>query len=122
MTTTNDANRPAERAPRRLTRQALAIGVLGTLALLSAACGISFGEASRETEIFKDITIDGPFIPGEPLKLTLSYARQYAVPLPIRCDLLSFEDIPTVTPLAISVTVTPATAPSMSVHLRSATG
>ena len=97
--TTSDSISPEEHATRRLTRQRLAIAALGMFALLAVACGIDFGEASSETEIFKDLKIDGPFIAGEPLKMTLSYARQYDVKLEVKCDLLSVEDIPTVTPL-----------------------
>ncbi len=96
--TTSDSIGPEEHAKSRLTRQTLAIAVLGMVALLAAACGIDFGEASSETEIFKDLRIDGPFVAGEPLKVTLSYAQQYPVALAIKCDLLSVEDIPTVTP------------------------
>ncbi len=88
-----------DHATWRLIRQTLAIGVLGTIALLAVGCGIDFGEASSETEMFKDLKVDGPFIAGEPLAMTLSYARQYNVAVPIKCDLLSLEDIPTVTPL-----------------------
>ena len=55
--TTNHAIRTEENATRGLTRRTLAIGVLGTLALLSAACGIDFGEASRETDVFKDLKV-----------------------------------------------------------------
>ena len=106
--TTSDSIGPEEHATWRLMRQTLAIGVLGTIALLVAACGIDFGEASSETEIFKGLTIDGPFVAGEPLTVTLSYAQQYAVALQIKCDLLSDEDIPTVTPLPTG-TVSPLT-------------
>ena len=97
--TTTDSISPDEHATWRLTRQTVAIAVLGTIALLAAACGIDFGEASSETEVFKELTIDGPFIVGEPLTMTLSYAQQYDVNLEIKCDLLSVEGIPTVTPL-----------------------
>ncbi len=69
------------------------------VALFAAACGIDFGEASGETELFKDLTIDGPIVAGESVSLSLSYARQYDVALEVICDLLSVEDIPTVTPL-----------------------
>ncbi len=96
--TTSDSIGPKEHAKSRLTRQGLAIVMLGMVALLAAGCGIDFGEASSETEIFKDLTIDGPIIAGESVTATLSYAQQYDVRLKIQCDLLSVEDIPTVTP------------------------
>lgn len=88
-----------QHAKSRLTRQRLAVVVFGMFALLATACGIDFGEASNETEIFKDLTIEGSFVPGGSLAVTLSYAQQYDVKLKIQCDLLSVEDIPTVTPL-----------------------
>ena len=96
---TKDSIVSEEHGRLRLTPQTLAIALLGTFALLAAACGIDFGEASRETELFKDLTIDGPVVAGESMTVTLSYARQYDVALEIKCDLLSVEDIPTVTPL-----------------------
>lgn len=85
------------------------VGVAALIAMLAAglaACGIDFGEASTETDIFKDITIEGSFVPGEPLTVTLSYARQYPVEVRVRCDLLTKADVPTATPFP-TATVSP---------------
>ena len=98
MTTCNFIDLDEHNSPRS-ARSWLAIAILGLLALLVTGCGIDFGEASTETEIFKDLTIEGPIVAGEPVEVSLKYAQQYDVSLEIKCDLLSTEDVPTVTPL-----------------------
>lgn len=96
---------PEQQFPLARMRVVMA-GLVVMLACVLGACGIDFGEASPETEIFKGVTIEGPLVPGEPLTLTLSYARQYPVGILVRCDLLTKEDVPTVTPLP-SATLAP---------------
>ena len=83
-------------AVRRSGQAALLVVVLA--GLIALGCGIDFGEASEETEVFKDVSIEGPFIAGEPITLSVEIAQQYPVDLLIRCDLLTMEDVPTVTP------------------------
>lgn len=71
-------------APRRV---ALWLSALA-LAALFAGCGVSFGAGSEETEIFKRLTVEGPFTPKSLLSVTLEYEQPYTVPVEVACNIL----------------------------------
>ena len=89
------------------TRRRIGVLLLISLGLCSVvlmACGIRFSEESAETEIFKSLTVDGVFLPGEPLTLVLEYEQPYTVAIDVQCDVLDADPDPTATP---AVTATP---------------
>ena len=75
--------------------------------LVFVACGIGFGDEPEGTELLKEITIEEPVISGQLVAVFLDYARQYPANVDVKCDLLSRDDLPTVTPRATE-TVSPA--------------
>lgn len=93
--------------------------VFALLAVIFAACGISFSAEPEETELFKRLSIDGDsapgdggFTPGAPLALLLEYEQPYTVPIQVRCDVLEVDPPPTPdytpTPLIVlGILVTP---------------
>ena len=97
-------------------------GVAAALALLAAifaGCGISFSAEPEETELFKQLSIDGDsapgegdFAPGQPLTLLLEYEQPYTVRIEVRCDVLEADPPPppdyTPTPLIVlGILITP---------------
>lgn len=73
------------------------------------ACGISLGAGEDETDIFKQLGVEGDFSPGGALELTLEYAQQYPVAVDVECDLLAVDPEATATPQWTPVaTSTPA--------------
>ncbi len=77
-----------------------ALAILSVLALVFIGCGIGFGDEPTDTELLKGITIEGPVTSGQTVIMLLEYAQQYPVGVEIKCDLLSVDDLPTVTPAA----------------------
>ncbi len=75
--------------------------------LVVVACGIGFSDESEETELFKEISIEESVLTGQLVAVFLDYARQYPADVDVQCDLLSQDDLPTVTPRATE-TVSPA--------------
>ncbi|MCH8949958.1 MAG: hypothetical protein IIB87_06235 [Chloroflexi bacterium] len=69
--------------------------VFALLAVIFAACGISFSTAPEETELFKRLSISGDFTPRAPLTLLLEYEQPYTVPIQVRCDVLEADPPPT---------------------------
>lgn len=67
-------------------------------AALTLACGIDYGSASDETELFKKLTVTGEFTPGSLLTMTLDWEQPYATEVEIRCQVLSAKPPPTATP------------------------
>ncbi|MCH8025160.1 MAG: hypothetical protein IH866_00065 [Chloroflexi bacterium] len=68
------------------------------LAVIFAACGISFSAEPEETELFKRLSVEsdsGDFAPGEPLTLLLEYEQPYTVRIEVRCDVLEVDPPPT---------------------------
>lgn len=94
---------PRAATTRRRAGSLLSIG-LGLCAVVLVACGIGFSEEPQETEIFKSLTVDGVFLPGEPLTLVLEYEQPYTVAVAVQCDVLDADPDPTATP---AVTATP---------------
>ncbi len=78
----------------------VALAVFSVLMLVFVACGIGFGEEPAETELLKEITIEGPVISGQAITMRLDYAQQYPTKVEIKCDLLAGNDLPTATPAA----------------------
>lgn len=60
----------------------------GLLAFVVVGCGISLSAERRESEIFKDLVIQGEPIVGESLSLILEYEQPYPVAIDVACDLL----------------------------------
>ena len=83
-----------------------ALFAFGLFALIVTGCGISFGASESETEIFKELTVEGDFRPGGSLTMTLEYAQQYPVTIDVECALFEIE--PEKTPTAATATSTPA--------------
>jgi len=84
---------------RRAFRWLLGVfAVSGILALTGAACGIDYGTASEETELFKQLTVTGDFTPGSLLTMRLDWEQPYPIDVEIRCDVLSEYAQPTATP------------------------
>lgn len=76
----------------RVSKQPRAAGLLASCCLLvtlSVACGITLGAGNGETELFKDLTLEGDFFPGGRLTLTLEYAQQYPADILVVCELLA---------------------------------
>ena len=81
-------------------RRAHLLGVLlaSSLSLLVLACGITLSAGDDETELFKDLTITGDFVPYGALTLRLEYAQVYNVDVRASCDLLIVDPDWTPTP------------------------
>jgi hypothetical protein len=58
-------------------------------AVLLVACGITLSEGEAETEVFKDITIEGDFRPDGELEMIVSYEQPYTASLDVQCDLIA---------------------------------
>ena len=61
------------------------------LASVFAACGISYGSDSSETELFKSITVDGAFVTGGRMTIELTYEQPYPAALDVVCALVARE-------------------------------
>ena len=81
-------------------RRAHLLGVLlaSGLSFLVLACGITLSAGDGETELFKDLTITGDFVPYGALTLRLEYAQVYNVDVRASCDLLIVDPDWTPTP------------------------
>jgi hypothetical protein len=62
--------------------------LLGALAPVIVACGISWSEGETETEVFKEITVVGTPGPGAQLVIEVDYQQPYSANLEVQCDLL----------------------------------
>lgn len=89
-------------------------GVISTVLFLSAllawtgvACGIEYGSASQETEVFKSMTLDGVFTPHSQITMLLDYEQPYPVDIRLRCNILSTTPLATHTPEFGTPTATP---------------
>ncbi len=108
---------PGARPGRRVQRYLLgALFASGLLVLILTACGISLGAGEEETEVFRNLTVEGDFRLGGSLRLILEFAQPYPVPVDIRCDLLALDREPTPTPETAAApegerTPTPVTIP-----------
>jgi hypothetical protein len=71
-------------ALHRSTRS-LSFTLLVCLALLTTACGVSFGESFEGTEMFKGLSLMGERSPGSELTLTVTVVQPYPVPVHIAC-------------------------------------
>ena len=86
------------------------LGVLlasGLLVLLGVACGITLDAGEEETEIFKQLTVDGDFRLGGALTLTLEYEQPYPIRVAVACDVITEGPAPTATPDLSGATPTP---------------
>lgn len=66
--------------------------VIALLVLLGTGCGITLSAGDQDTEIFRQLTLEGDFVAGANVVLTLTYTRQYNVDLRFECDLLALDD------------------------------
>ena len=82
------------------------------LALLTA-CGITLSSGEDETELFKELTVEGEFRVGGTLSLTLSYAQPYPVTVDVACELLLVGFKGTPTPKPTPGTPPPAPIPNL---------
>ena len=90
---------PGARPGRRAWGHLLgALFASGLLALVVTACGISLSAGEEETEIFRELTVEGDFRLGGALTLALEYEQPYPVNVAIKCDLLALDRAGTPTP------------------------
>ena len=90
-----------------------ALFVSGLMLALLTACGITLSSGEDETELFKELTVDGEFRVGGTLSLTLSYAQQYPVAVDVACELLLVGFKGTPTPKPTPGTPPPAPIPNL---------
>jgi hypothetical protein len=91
---------------------------LGALPVLLGAavligCGISVDAGDPETEVFRDLELDGEFVTGGLLNLSLYHAQIYTVPVNINCEVIAVDDSLVPTPIA-TATETPTLAPGVT--------
>jgi hypothetical protein len=55
------------------------------LLLLAPACGVSFGGGSEDTELFKDIEMEGDLYANRELVLSVEVNQAYPVPVKVAC-------------------------------------
>jgi len=75
-----------------------AVVVPAVMLTVAAGCGISLGATEGETEMFKDLRVEGDFRLGGELHMFLAIEQPYAVDVEVRCDLLDEDAPPTATP------------------------
>lgn len=68
-------------------RRLPAISLLLALAVLTAACGVAFGDAPEGNEFFKSATVSGDMRAGVTLSGTVRYASNYPVAVEISCEI-----------------------------------
>ncbi len=68
-----------------------ALFVSGALALTLAACGVTFSQGPTESEIFRDLAIEGDLFAGGSVTLMLEYEQPYPVGVPVVCGLIPGE-------------------------------
>lgn len=56
--------------------------------LMLIGCGVALTEGSRETEIFKKLTLSGSKTPSGQMLLELEYEQPYEVLIAVECDVL----------------------------------
>jgi hypothetical protein len=61
--------------------------VLALCAMLLAACGVRFADATPGTEFFTDIEISGEMRAGAPLTVYVQYEQFYPVDVAFHCEL-----------------------------------
>ncbi|MEX2157897.1 MAG: hypothetical protein WEB04_00665 [Dehalococcoidia bacterium] len=61
------------------------------LASVFAACGIEYGSAGSETELFKSLTVDGELVTGGQVTIELSYEQPYPAAIRVLCALVARE-------------------------------
>jgi hypothetical protein len=77
------------------------------VAVLGPGCGVSLEDDDPETELFKDLTVEGSFFPGGDITITLEYTQQYDAEIEVLCDLIAgdkdlievYPTVPTDTPV-----------------------
>jgi hypothetical protein len=67
--------------------------VLALCAMLLAACGVRFADATPGTEFFTDIEISGEMRAGAPLTVDVQYEQFYPVDVAFHCELRRKKEI-----------------------------
>ena len=86
--------KPGRRVQGHLLGALLASGLL---VIFGVACGITLGAGEEETEIFKQLSVEGDFRLGGALMLTLEYEQPYPIRVPVVCDVITEGPAPTAT-------------------------
>ncbi len=87
--------RPHPFEATRLRRLALPAAVSLVLsAIIAAGCGVSFDSNPEESEILKELSVTGDFVPGGALTLTLDYEQPYPALISVACDVLEDRNAP----------------------------
>ena len=84
---------PGTARGRRAERHPLgALFVLAAFALIFAGCGITLSADEDESEMFRELTLEGDLIVGGALELKLAYEQPYPVDVAVECELRSAEE------------------------------